>query len=280
MVNSADAADNARRLKLEIQRAKSYLGRYDVAKSIDIMLGVLRAKAELPVIGTDKYDLDMLLSDYCADFNKNPRVLEFLETVGYSKPQYLLHAPHGVGRDVPLLNKLAAYRRRVSEREMAQRQQVQQERMAKCEALISQGMELLSAKEFPKGRVALKKAAEQFFREPGVLTRVGTAMLQAGFPKDASEILKKALELYPKDQSVYRLLIEAYNAMGKPDSVEGVYLAAVKQFGPHPTTYLNMSKFFQQQRKREQSLDYARRAYDLDPTLEEAKFIMDNYGYY
>ncbi len=77
MVNSADTADNARRLKLEIQRAKSYLGRYEVAKSIDIMLDVLRAKAELPVIGTDKYDLDLLLGDYCADFNKNPRVLEF-----------------------------------------------------------------------------------------------------------------------------------------------------------------------------------------------------------
>lgn len=277
MVNSTDIADNARTLKLEIYRAKNYLGRYEIVKSIDVLLKVLATKSEKPVIGTDKYDIDMLLGDYCSDFNKNPRVAEFLLTVDYGKPQYVSHKS---GHEALLINKLAAYRYKVKEREEALRQQARQERLAKCEALISQGIELLEAKEFPKGRVALKKAAEQFAREPGVLIQVGTAMLQGESAKDASEILRKALEMFPKEQRAYRLLIEAYDAMGKPAEAEGVYLAALKQFGPHPTTYLNMSKFYQKQRKREEALDYARRAYDLDPTLEEAKYIMENYGYY
>ena len=246
MVTMADAVNNARLLKVEISRAKSYLKRYELVKSLEVMLEVLGMKRDMQVIGADKTDIDLMLADYVADFNKCPLVFEFLRQIEYSKKQYITYAP---GKDVELINKLTALKLKMAQIEKQAKEQVAREHQAKCEELLGQGRALAEAKEFPKARVCLKRAAELYGKEPGILPRIGTTLLECGCPKDAVEFLRKAVELFPADPGAYKPLVDAHIALGNMADAVDVYKAVLKQFGEHPQTLLNLAKLYLQMRK-------------------------------
>lgn len=274
MVNMADAVNNARLIKVEISRAKSYLKRYELVKSLEVMLEVLDRKRDMQMIGADKTDIDLLLADYVADFNKCPLVFEFLRQMEYSKKQYITYTP---GKDIELVNKLTAVKLKMAQIESQAKAQAARERQAKCEELLEQGREFAAAKEFPKARVCLKRAAEIFGKEPGILLRVGTILLENGCPKDAVDFLRKAVELFPADSTVYKPLVTAHTELGNLGDAVEVYKAALKQFGEHPQTLLNLAKLYLRMRKNYEAVDMAKRAWDKDNTLAEAKQIMDRY---
>jgi tetratricopeptide (TPR) repeat protein len=276
MANISEMIANARSIKGEASRAKSYLMRYDVPKSIDLMISALHAKAEMPIVSADRIDIELMVRDYCCEFDKNQYVREVLTNVAFSKPQFLNYSPE---KEREVINRLVVMREKMAEIEMGEQAVKQKELMEKREALINQGEELVRSGQLPKGRVALKRAAEQFGREPGVLARVGKILLDAKESKEAREMFLQAMDLHPKDPDGYALLVEACLAVEDLPGAEDAYLKAIKQFGEHPQTCLNLAKLYLRMRNRDKAEECARRAYELDNTLAEAKTIMESAGY-
>lgn len=276
MTSISDMIASARMIKGEASRAKSYLMRYDLPKSIDLMISALHAKSETPIVSADRIDIELMARDYCQEFDRNQYVREVLAKVDYSKPQYLNYSPE---KEREVINRLVVIREKMEEIEMGEQAKKQKELLEKREALIAQGEELIRSGQLPKARVTLKRAAEQFGRESGVLARVGKALLDAKEAKDAREMFLQAIDLFPKDPDGYSFLVEACLAGEDLPGAEDAYLKAIKQFGEHPQTCLNLAKLYLRMRNRDKAEEFARRAYELDNSLAEAKTIMESAGY-
>ena len=273
-INANQSMSNARNIRGGINRAKSYLLRSDLVKSMESIVEVLLEKQNLPVIGPGKQEVDNSLRDYCDEFNRNPQVLTLLQSFNVVNKKYLNYKS---GQDDLIINKISALKLKMVQVEENEKQRARGEELAKCESLIAQGKAAIEAKDLPKARVSLKRAAEQYGHEPGVLARVGEIMVAGGSPKEAVDILRKALELFPKVAKPYKLLLDAHLALGNLGDAEAVYLDVIRQFGEHPLTLLNLAKLYLKMRKREKASDAAHRAYRLDPSLTEAKEIWERY---
>jgi len=111
-----------------------------------------------------------------------------------------------------------------------------------------------------------------------VARHIGEMFAAAGLLLEAAEMFKLALEKFPDDGEAWRLAIDAYDSLGEFRKAEMLYLEALKVFGAHPLTYLNMAKFYYKWRKKDAAYEYAQRALGLDPNLAEALEIREKIG--
>jgi tetratricopeptide (TPR) repeat protein len=275
VVSYEQAVENAKRIKADVARAKIYIARGDILKSVEAFISALTAKIATPMAGSDKNVIEPQMAEFCEEFSNNYQVIEFLKSIDYNEKPFIKFRP---GLDSKVLNKLTAFRLKKAAVEQEANKAVERERQAKLDELLSKGKELLASGQAAKGKVMLKRAAEQFGSKEGVLSEVGRLMLDAGYPGDAMEILRQAMAGFPKDPVPYKSYIEACLAQGNNAEAEEAYLNVIKVFGPHPQTYLNMSKFYVAWRKNDLAYDYAQRAFGMDSSLTEAKEIMDRFG--
>ena len=70
-------------------------------------------------------------------------------------------------------------------------------------------------------------------------------------------------------------LVGEFHAREAFQKAEALYLDAVRAFGAHPMTYLNIAKFYYKWHKRDDAFEYAERALAMDPNLAEAIEIRD-----
>jgi len=275
VVSYEQAVENAKRVKADVARAKIYIARGDILKSVEAFISALTVKVGAPLAGSDKSVIEPQMAEFCEEFSNNYQVIEFLKSIDYTEKPFVKFRP---GLDGKVLNKLTAFRLKKAAVEEEASKAQERERQAKLDELLTKGKELLDSGQAAKGKVMLKRAAEQFGSKDGVLSEVGKFMLDAGYPGDASEVLRQAMVSFPKDPASYKSYIEACLAQGKNEEAEEAYLNVIKVFGPHPQTYLNMSKFYLAWRKNELAYDYAQRAFGMDSSLTEAKQIMDRFG--
>ncbi|MBF0482579.1 MAG: hypothetical protein HQK81_10340 [Desulfovibrionaceae bacterium] len=274
-VSYEQAVENAKLIKADVARAKIYLARGDLLKSVEAFIAALTAKVAAPMAGADKSVIEPQMSEYCDEFSNNFQAIEFLKSIDYTEKPYIKFRP---GLDGKILNKLTAFRLKMLAVEDEANKAAQAERQARLDDLLAKGKEFLAAGQAAKGKVLLKRAAEQFASQPGVLAEAGKLMLDAGYPSDAAEVLRTAMATFPRDPAPYKSYIDACLAMGNNEATEEAYLNVVKVFGPHPQTYLNISKFYVNWRKNDLAFDYAQRAFGMDANLTEAKEIMDRFG--
>ena len=69
--------------------------------------------------------------------------------------------------------------------------------------------------------------------------------------------------------------MEACKQSGELVKAEKFLRDALRNFGAHPKTFVSLARVLYQMGKWDQSYDAARAAYDRDPTLAEAKEILD-----
>jgi tetratricopeptide (TPR) repeat protein len=275
VVSYEHAVENAKRVKADVARAKIYIARGDILKAVEAFISALTAKIGAPMAGSDKSVIEPQMAEFCEEFSNNYQVIEFLKSIDYVEKPFVKFRP---GLDSKVLNKLTAFRLKRAAVEEEANRTVERERQTKLDELMAKGKELLASGQAAKGKVMLKRAAEQFGSREGVLSEVGRLMLEAGYPGDASEVLRQAMVSFSKDPAPYKFYIEACLAQGKNEEAEEAYLNVIRVFGPHPQTYLNMSKFYVAWRKNDLAYDYAQRAFGMDSSLAEAKEIMDRFG--
>jgi len=263
---------DARNIREFISRARGYLRRDDLYRCIEAANDALVLKGNNSALGLGRSEVDLLFAEMCDDFSRHPRVVAFLESIGISGAPFVRYK---VGDETRLIKKLTAFRIKMEEGEEREKERAAKRRSVQKEEWLQLGRESLVQKSYPKGKVYLRRVVETFGDEPDVTREVGKLFSDAGLLIEAAEMFSLAIERFPSDQQAWRLAIDTYDALGDFKKAEALYLEAVRSFGGHPMTFLNIARFYLKWHRKEDAYDYAVRALDLDPTLAEAKEIRD-----
>lgn len=263
---------DARAIRENISRARGYLRRDELFRCINAASDALMLRSGGVALGRGRSEIDLLFAELCDEFSRHPKVVQFLTSLGITGGPFIRYK---AGKETLLIKKLAAFRIKMEETERKAKEQNLKRRTKQRDDWLQQGRELLRQKNFPKGKVLLRRVAETFGEEPNVLRVVGKLFLDAGLTTEAAEMFVKAIERFPKDQKAWRLGIDTLDTLGEFKKAEALYLEAIKTFGAHPVTYLNIAKFYLKWRRKDDAYDYAMRALEKDPNMAEAKAIRD-----
>lgn len=261
----------SRQIKADISRAKNYLRKDTFLKSFDAALVALLNKAVNPSLGRERVEVELLFVEYCDELSNHPRIREFLSAIGVRADPFMSYR---AGEEKKLAARLNGLKAKMLERQAESERKRSLAREEEKRSWLASGKECLASGQFPKGKVYLKRLVDKYGREPDIIPEVCELLLGAGLPIDASEMLEVGIQAFPADSRFYKLLVQAYADQGEFAKAEKIYLDGLKQFGAHPLTLLNISRFYLTWRKRDDAYDFARRALDLDPGLEEAREIM------
>lgn len=274
-VDSQRMAMAAREIRENVSRARGYLRRDDLMRSIACAKDALIQRSTAAALGLGRSEVELLFGELCDEFNRHPKVLTLLEGLGIRGGTFLRYVS---GEETLLVKKLTAFQIKMEEIEQRELQQAEKHRAFQKTEWLTSGRELLRQKNYPKGKVYLRRVAESFGAEPGVAREVGEMFAEVGLLLEAAEMFSLAAQQFPDDGEAWRLAIDAYDTLGEFTKAETLYLDALKVFGAHPLTYLNMAKFYYKWRKKDAAYEYAQRALDLDPDLAEALEIREKIG--
>ena len=263
---------DARTIRENISRARGYLRRDDFYRCIEAANDALVLKSTSSALGLGRSEVDLLFVEMCDDFSRHPRVIAFLESLGVSGGPFLRYK---AGDETLLIKKLMAFRIKMEEVEEHQSAREEKLRAAQRDEWLTLGREHLAQKSFPKGKVYLRRAVESYGEEPGIVREVGSLFFEAGLLPEAAEMFMLAIKTTPSDEQAWRGAIESWDALGEFKQAEALYLDAVRTFGGHPMTFLNIAKFYLKWNKKDDAYAFAQRALDLDSSLTEAKAIQE-----
>ena len=256
-----------------IARAKSLINRRELVRALDCLTVALENFTPLSLISKARHEVEVHIRQCVADINLNPKVRKLLTELTHAPASSISYKP---GEEASLLTVLGVLRKALENMEVADKQGAQHVLKQRKAELIEKGQSLLARGEGVKAKVELRKLATDFGKEPGILAQIGSMFVEAKLPADAAEFLEFAIEAFPKDGQVYGTLVDCYMGMKEYEKAEAVYKKALKQFGPHPRTLVNLAKVYRLLNKRQKAAEMAQRALFMDPGNAEAKAISDS----
>ncbi len=269
------SAENIKIIRENIGRAKGCLKRDKFIPSIAAAIRAFKSRDGLKLIGKDKYEIEFMLVEYCDEFSKHVKILQILDKMKIRRKPFVAYQP---GLEQAIAGRLDIVKTRLEDMEREAEERAVSAKEQQKKRLLREGQDLLNKGEFPRGKAYLRRAVDDFGGEPGLMTDVGRRLVAAELFTEAKDILKQSVANFPNDHKAYQYLVAAYKGLGEYDNAEDVYLAALKQFGNHPVTCLNLSKLYLEQRKRDKAYDYAKMALQADPSLAEAQEVMRKAG--
>lgn len=276
-MGTADCFDTpAHKVKRNFARAGGYLRRNEFTKAAQAACSAFRLKGKCgPLFGQQKHELEFMCVEFCDAFSAHPGVIAFLDSIKIRTRPFVTYKP---GTEAQIITKLDIVCERMVAKEREQREQQHNKLLTRKIDWLRKGQQCLDNGELPRGRSYLKRVADEFEYEPGLLADLAERLAAKELFTEAAEMLARAMELHPKDHKAYALAVRCAMELQEWRRAEEVYMEAIKQFGGHPRTYLNLSKLYVQWRKRDKAFEYAKRALDADPALEEAREIMNSSG--
>jgi pentatricopeptide repeat protein len=253
-----------------IARAKSLISRHELIRALDCLISALENFTPGSLIGKARYEVEVHIQQCIAGINLNPKVRKLLAELAGAPKANISYMPGG---EATLLTVLGVLRKALENMEQAEKQGAQHALKQRKAELLASAQSLLAGGEGVKAKLELRKLAEEFGKEPGILAQVGNMFAAANLPADAAEFLELAVEAFPKDGQVYGTLVDCYMGMKEYEKAEAVYQKALKQFGPHPRTLVNLAKVYKLLNKRQKAAEMAQRALTLDPGNAEAKAV-------
>ena len=254
-----------------IARAKSLIKRHELSRALDCLIIALENFTPGNLVGKARYEVEINIQQCVADINLCPKVRKLLAELVNSPKSDIPYKPGG---EMALLTVLGVLRKALENIEQAEKQCTQHALTQRKAELLANGQSLLAGGEGVKARCELRKLATEFGQEPGILAQIGSMFVDANLPADAAEFLELAVEAFPKDGKSYGTLVDCYMGMREYEKAEAVYLKALKQFGQHPRTLINLAKVYKLLNKRQKAAEAAQRALTLDPGNAEAKDIV------
>jgi len=262
----------AKSIQEHIARGKGYLRRGDIVKSIDAALLAFEQRRDATLIGKDKVETNYSLDEYCIEFSAHYDVLQFLESIKITVRPVLAYAS---GKEQQIMERLQLLRKGLVKVEQAKEESKMQQREGRKQKLFGRGRDFFESSNYPKGRSYLRQLVEEFDDDPQLLCDVARLYLKADFALEAWEVLEGAMQGFPDKSEIYSLATKALCVEKQYEKAEEVYLAALKQFGKHPMTLVNMSKMYLEWRKKDKAFERAKQALEQDPSLEEAREIVE-----
>lgn len=256
-----------------LARAKAYLKRDDCLRSMEAAAAALEFYARTKIVGKAKSMAEVNFREYINELARHGIIRAFFLSRGITKEPFIIYK---AGQEEELAKALRALFHALEKvGQQAEKAGQKKEEQERNESL-KKGLELVyTEKEKIRGRAMLRRHLDIYGQEEGVMAEIAGHFLKAALPLEAAELYEQAMENFPKDARAYLGAIEAYTALGDNEKVEKTYLRIIKAFGPHPKTYLNMSKFYLGWHKKLKAYDYALWALQGDENLKEAQEIMD-----
>jgi tetratricopeptide (TPR) repeat protein len=258
-------------VKEHLARAKSYLTRDAVLKSVSTIVVGLEHMIRNRIMGKDRYEVEVHIGEYLREFNRHPLVKEYFMKKNIHATPYVKFVK---GKEKELLTQFEGLERDMRSSEKKAEESKGQKKEGRKQELLDKGQDLLDKGEHARGKGFLRRAAEGYGDEPGVIVDVGMRMFKAGLTFEASQVLEKSIEKHPTDPKGYAALVQTYAKLAEYAKCENVYLMAIKQFGGHPKTHLNLAKVYVKLKNYDKAYDYAKKALEQQPDLEEAGKIV------
>ncbi len=254
-----------------IARAKAYLRRDDLPRSMAAMATALRELKGTRLIGQARFETEVNIHEYVTELNRHQAVRRFFEAQGVLSTPFVTYAK---GAESELAERLESIRAGFEKDVAAHAAQHAAKVAHRKETLLRSGQEKLDAGDAPRGRSFLKRAADEFGHEAGVLTDIGQRLQRAGLLFEAAEMFENAIAAFPKDGHAHAGVVAAYMGLQEYPKAEMAYTRALKQFGTHPRTLVNMARMYLAWRKRDEAWTHIQRALQLAPGDAEAKALL------
>lgn len=259
----------------KLARAKALLRRDETIRALEAMVEGLQLFEPKKMMGKARFEVEVLIEECVAELNRQPCIRALFEDLAKSRKAFVPYAP---GREQKLLETVRLIGKALQDNIAAKEQAREEEKTGRRTTLEQKGVAYLKEGDMPRGKAALRVLAEEFGEEPGVLVQVGELLLEHKLYYEAAEALERSIEVFPKNSKAYSLAADCYKDVMEHDKAEAVYLRAIREFGKHPRTMLNLAKVYLAWNKKEEAFQAAQEALSRDPSLEEAKELVNTLG--
>jgi pentatricopeptide repeat protein len=246
-----------------IARSKFCTQRQDILRSLKELATALDLLAASQIFGRERIDIGILMEEAV-------RLLMEQDMMKRSVPGGLSYVKGKEKELSAMLKRLAAVlegvlaKRRVEERRRA---------LLELDELMIAAQAELGKKEPLEARKLFRKAMEQFGEEQGLLIDIGTRLLLAGLPAEATEYFQKGMEAEPNDPRSYNMLIQCLEAMGDLDKAEDLMKATLRRFGPNEGLLVRVGRGALARRNWDEALNAVAVALKINPNNQEAHKI-------
>lgn len=254
-----------------IARAKSYARRGESVRALDTILDALNSYDPKAVIGKAKFETSVLIEEAVQELNHDPQIIKILQQLSGSNDFKISYKAGGEAKLTAALSLLKNVLEKQSSESAAS---ADADAATRCADLWAKGKALMDSGESGKGRAVLKRMAEEFGAQPGVLQNVGEAFVEKGFALDGIVFLQEAVERFAQEPSAYSCLINAHIELAQYQEAEKLYKDVLRRFGQHPKTLLNMTKLYKLWRNKDKVYSCANQVLQLDPENIEAKELL------
>lgn len=256
----------------KLARAKSLLRRDETLRALEALISALESYSPQQMPGKARFEIEVTIQECVSELNRQPGVRSLFEALAKSKDAFVPYTP---GKEKKLLGVLTLLNKALLESIEAKERGKEEESAKRRSTLEQKGLEHLKAGDAPRGKASLRVLAEEFGHQPGVLAQAGEWLMEHKLFFDAAEMFEQAMEQFPREGKAYGLAALCYREMHEFEKCESVYLAAIKAFGRHPKTLLNLATLYLAWNKKEKAFEAAQDAYKKDNSLTEAKEIID-----
>ncbi len=257
-----------------IARAKSLLKRDDPIRALEALITGLELYEPAKLMGKVRFELEVLIQECVNELDRQPKVREMIGQLSKTGKGGIKYAP---GKEKQLLVLLPILRKGLLEIEKAKERGTQEVRLARQNMLREKGLNCLKIGDAPKGKAALRQLADEFGEESGIHAFVGATLFEYKFYLDAVDFLEHSIEAFPKEPKAYGAATACYAVLLEYEKAEAVYMKAIREFGKHPKTMLNLAKLYIEWNKKDKAYEAARAVVAKDPNNEEAKAIVAKY---
>ena len=256
-------------------RAKSLLKRNETLKALGAFITGLSLYDRAKLLAKARYETEVLILEAVTDIGRQPLVRAFFEKIPKARQAAVAYQP---GEEEKLKKTLELLLKGLENMETEKRQQERLTLEKRRESLQEKGLNYLRAGDAHRGKSALRVLADEFGHEAGVFFQIGVWLQEAKLYFEAAEFLEQAVAGFPRDSRAYGAIAAVYLSLREFEKAETIYLKALKEFGRHPRTLLNLARLYLCWNKKDNAFETAMEAYKGDPSLEEAKAIIDKRG--
>ena len=257
---------SSKTIKEHIARAKTYVQKGDVRRSLANLVKALELFITSKIFGREKFEIEILLDEVLRELSRQPALKRlFPDGLTYIRGQE---------------RKLYQTTKKLHDKLVQVMEKMRIERIRKQKYTIDEmliaGQEHLKNGEPMEARKAFRKCSETFGGdEPGLFSDIGNRLLMAGMFQEAIEYFERGREAMSGDARPYTGLINCYEGLGETGKAMEMVKETMRKFGANESLYTKLAKQFLAKREWGEAHDAAQAALNLNPLSAEAKKIVD-----
>lgn len=243
---------NPKAIKENIARAKNYIRRNELIRSLNMLQQAVEMISNMPNLGTHRFEIETSLNDVLSDCNQYPEVLSILTIAQTGQVIPLKYMP---GKAAPLAKILKSLHDRLDLEEAHAELKQHQEAMQRFHTTCVVAKEMIVSGDKLKGRVMLRKALEDFAMDSSLYIENYLELKKLEQWDEAAEMLENGIERFPKETELYSMGINLYIKRRNFSGAEALYRKVLTQFGSNPITMSNMAKLYYFGGRRESAIN-------------------------